>query len=118
MKERLPYCIHIEKPSLFYDHFAFVDTKDGMGIELLLQNRVRIRSGEVYSNETDKYQLIFCKVKKADSELFLEVIGSLPNKVLICGGNDYLDYCNDLCKELGVPNYQERDREKSEVKHH
>lgn len=76
--------------SLFYYHFAFVDTKGGIGIELLLQNGVR----------------------------FLNVISCLQKRVLIYGNNDYPDYCTDLCKELGVPAYQEGDCEKRKAEQH
>lgn len=40
--------------------------------------------------------IIFCKVRKKDSERFLDALSELPNKMLICGHPDYEEYCDDI----------------------
>ena len=44
--------------------------------------------------------MITCKVRKRDLPRFLEALEELPNKMLLCGHSDYIDYCNRLWESL------------------
>jgi hypothetical protein len=94
----------IEQFSLFYKHYAFVDTYEYLADNLFIQEKMRVHFGNEYNKKGCKYVIVLCRVKKRDEEKFLKVMEKLKNKMLILGNRDYIEFCDSLLKNMGVMN--------------
>nr|WP_326184525.1 hypothetical protein [uncultured Oscillibacter sp.] len=90
--------IPLKKFSLFFRHYAFVDTKEYLADQLFIQEKVRVYFGQEAHRADSKYCMIFCKIKKSDEKAFLIALQKLPSKMLLCGHTDYLDFCRNFQK--------------------
>ena len=88
--------IRFKQFSLLWDHYAFIDVPAYLADQLFIRHRVTVHFGEELHHPEAGYMIIFCKVRKKDSERFLDALSELPNKMLICGHLDYEDYCDDI----------------------
>lgn len=92
--------IPLKKFSLFFRHYAFVDTKEYLADQLFIQEKVRVHFGQEAHRTDSKYCIIFCKIKKSDEKAFLTALQKLPSKMLLCGHTDYLDFCREFQETL------------------
>jgi hypothetical protein len=88
--------IRFKQFSLLWDHYAFIDVPAYLADQLFIKHRVTVHFGEELHHPEAGYMIIFCKVRKKDSERFLAALEELPNKMLICGHPDYEEYCDDI----------------------
>lgn len=96
------YCIPLEKRSLLYRFYAYIDTDDYLADQLFMQNKVRVYYTGEFGSPDEKYRIIMCKVRKKDNDRFLEAISKLPQKMLLCGNTDYFEYCEQFCSDMGI----------------
>ena len=95
-------CIPLEKVSLRYKYFCFVDTKEYLADALFIKYKVRVWfQEEAYKPNTD-FVIIFCKVKKSDTKKFLEALGELKKKMIFLGHPNYQNFCKEFCKNFLV----------------
>ena len=101
---RIKNYFKIRKWSLRYEYYAFVDTADYLADQLFIKKQVRVRFGKEMQHPLEKYKVIFCKVLKEDSERFLEALAELSNKMILCGHQDYEQFCDEITQlmEKGV----------------
>lgn len=94
------HCYALGDFSLFFRRFAFVDTEDSLAAPLFAEQGVRLHSVRWYQHEGWPYIFVACKVRKQDTGKFLEALAKLPNKMLLCGHPDYIDFCHELRAEF------------------
>lgn len=82
------YC-KIEKRSLRYDYFLFVDVEPYLADGLLVQHGVRVWFDREFKKDASLYIAILCHVRKKDTHEFLAVLEELKKSMLICGYTDY-----------------------------
>ena len=82
--------------SLFNYQYAFIDTAERLYVKILAENGIRIKNCMTYFKEGSKLRLIICKIRKCDALRFEELIGTVRNKALLLGYNDYDDLCELL----------------------
>ena len=82
--------------SLLWAHFAFIDVPAYLADQLFIKHKVTVHFGEELHHPEANYMIIFCKVRKKDTDRFLAALEELPDKMLICGHLDYEEYCNDI----------------------
>lgn len=82
--------------SLLWAHFAFIDVPAYLADQLFIKHQVTVHFGEELHHPEANYIIIFCKVRKKDTDRFLAALEELPDKMLICGHLDYEEYCNDI----------------------
>ena len=82
--------------SLLWAHFAFIDVPAYLADQLFIKHQVTVHFGEEHHHPEANYIIIFCKVRKKDTDRFLAALEELPDKMLICGHLDYEEYCNDI----------------------
>ena len=87
---------HIDRRSLLYTYFAFLDTEAYLADQLFLKHQVRVHFCEEYVRGDSPYRAIFCHVRKRDEERFLSALAELPDKMMLLGYTDYLDACKAL----------------------
>ena len=87
----------LEKFSLLYKYFAFVDTEKYLADQLFIKNKVRVWFGPEYQWPDSSYRIILCKCYKWDTDKFVAAAADLPNKMLLCGCSDYLTFCSEVC---------------------
>lgn len=96
------HCYAMGDFSLFSRRFAFVDTKDCLAAPLFAAQGVRLHAVRWYRHDGWPYIFVTCKVWKRDTGKFLEALAKLPNKMLLCGHPDYMDFCQGLREKLGI----------------
>lgn len=93
-------CCWVLQASLFHANFAIIDTAEYLADMLFVRHRVRVRYGKEFTLGNSPYRVIVCSCKKKDVPRFLDAIRELPNKMLLCGYPDYLNFCTELCDQL------------------
>ena len=91
-----PFYQRIDRLSLRYSYYAFLDTDAYLADQLFIKHRVRVHFREEYVRNDSPYRVIFCHVRKRDQARFLTALEELPNKMLLLGHSDYLDACHAL----------------------
>lgn len=89
-------CWRLEKFSLWNAHYAFVDTEEYLADQLFVQHRVRVNFGAEYSSPGHKYRIIMCSCRKKDTPSFEKSIQELPNKMLLLGHTDYIEFSENM----------------------
>ena len=86
----------LKKISLRYKYFCFIDTKEYLADALFIKYKVRVWfQKEAHKPDTD-FVFIFCKVKKDDTDRFLEALGELNKKMMLLGHSDYQTFCQEF----------------------
>ena len=93
-------CWTLECFSLFYNHFAIIDTDEYLADALFVRHKVRVWFGAKFGKDDTPYRVIMCKCRKKDTPRFLDAIKELPNKMLLCGYQDYLTFCAELRNKM------------------
>lgn len=86
----------LQKFSLLYDHYAFVDAPEYLADQLFIRHQVTVHFGHEFTHPDHPYVIIFCKVRKKDSERFLLALDELHNKMILCGHPNYEDFCHEF----------------------
>ena len=81
--------VQLERHSLLFRHYAFVDTKDYLADQLFIKQMVRAWFDQEYAKEGSPFLAILCHVKKKDSAKFLAALDALKNKMILCGYPEY-----------------------------
>ena len=85
--------VQLERHSLLFRHYAFVDTKDYLADQLFIQEKVRVYFRQETHRTDNDYCVIFCKVRKRDETA----------KMLLLGHAGYLDFCRSFQELLNAP---------------
>ena len=94
--------IPLEKISLRYKYFCFIDAKEYLADALFIKHKVRVWfQKEAYKPNTD-FVVIICKVKKNDTNKFLEALEELNKKMILLGHSDYHNFCKEFFGNLLV----------------
>lgn len=80
----------------FYLRFAYVDTHNYTADSLFNRRNVPVKYEDEYAREGSKYRIIFCRIPRKHRAKFMEALGELPNKMLLCGHRDYEEFCEDI----------------------
>lgn len=93
----------LQKFSIFYNHYAFIDSQDYLADQLFVKHKVKVDFGKEYRHEGSNYLVIFCKVRKTQEKEFIQALEELENKMLLMGHRDYPIFCSDIKKKIGNP---------------
>ena len=86
----------LEKFSLLYDYYAYFDTKDYLADNLFIKHKITVHFMQEYAHDGTEYIVILCKCRKSDSAAFCTALEELPNKMLIYGHRDYMEFCTEI----------------------
>ena len=86
----------LEKFSLLYDYYAYFDTKDYLADNLFIKHKVTVHFMQEHTQDDTEYIVILCKCRKRGSAAFCTALEELPNKMLICGHKDYMEFCKEI----------------------
>ena len=90
----------IQKFSLLYDHYAFVDVPEYFADQLFIKHKVTVRFGHEFQHPDEPYVIIFSKVRKRDRDRFLTALAELPNKMILCGYSGYEEFCGAFIAKM------------------
>ncbi len=90
----LPQFSQTHQNALFY----VVETSTGFS--LLYRNKVKIKFKKAARRKDEKYQIVFCDVRRKDVEKFIRAMEELKNKMLLIGNIDYEAFCEELLPDL------------------
>ena len=76
--------------------YAYFDSHSYVADSLFYKHEIPVKFKSEYVNEEEDYRVIFCSIKRKDKEKFERALLELHNKMLICGHNDYEDFCEKL----------------------
>ena len=86
----------LDRFSLFYDHFAFLDVELYAADQLFIQHQVTVHFAREYGKPGCPYRIILCKVRRRDVGRFHAAMAELPDKLRLLGYGDYLETCQSL----------------------
>lgn len=90
----------LERFSLLYDYYAFIDVPEYYADQLFIQHKVTVRFGHEYKHPNQPYIIIFCKVRKRDRDRFLSALSELNLKMILCGYPGYEEFCNTFIAKM------------------
>ena len=86
--------------SLLYDHYAFIDVPAYYADQLFIRHQVTVRFGNEYQHPDQPYVVIFCKVRKRDRNRFLSALSDLNRKMILCGYPGYEEFCASFIAQM------------------
>ena len=95
--------ITYENYSLFHNAYLYIDTEDLFSYRIFAKRKLKVRVLKTGSFDGIPYKVIFCKVRRINSEEFLEALAELESKIILMGYSDYPNYYTDLFAQLGYP---------------
>lgn len=98
--ERNTFYQKLDRWSLFYDYFAFLDIEPYAADQLFTQHQVTVHSVREYGKPDCPYRIILCKVRRRDADRFHAAMEELPDKLLLLGYADYLEVCRTLWENI------------------
>lgn len=93
--------IKINRLSLQHDYYCYADVPKYKADLIFVKNRIRVTFLKEYKNNSEKYILIMCRVRKKDSETFASCMEELKNKMILLG---YTDYTGASC-EISIADF-------------
>ena len=78
--------------SLFYNYFMFFDIRPYLADKLFIKHKVRVRFDKEFEHpEKTKwpYTVVFCHVRKKDTQKFVAALEDLKKDMVLCGYPDY-----------------------------
>ena len=86
--------------SLLYDHYAFIDVPAYYADQLFIRHQVTVRFGKEFQHPDQPYVVIFCKVRKRDRNRFLSALSDLNRKMILCGYPRYEKFCASFISKM------------------
>lgn len=96
--ERMRNYVKIEKKSLLFNYYAYIDTEDFFADSIFIQEKLRVFFGKTGRKQGSQYVVVMCKVWKWDTEKFIHAMGTIYNKLLLLGHGE----CVEFFQELGM----------------
>lgn len=90
--------VKIEKKSLLYNYYAYIDTEDFLADSIFIQEKLRVFFGKTGRKQDSQYMVVLCKVWKWDAEKFVHAMEIFYNKLLLLGHGE----CANFFEELGI----------------
>ena len=90
----------LERFSLLYDHYAFIDVPEYYADQLFIQHQVTVRFGNEFQHPDQPFVVIFCKVRKCDRDRFLSALSELNRKMILCGYPGYGEFCDAFIAKM------------------
>lgn len=90
----------LERFSMLYDHYAFIDVPEYYADQLFIQHQVTVRFGKEFQHSDHPYVVIFCKVRKRDRDKFLSALSELNRKMILCGYPGYEEFCASFITKM------------------
>lgn len=90
----------LERFSLRYDHYAFIDVPEYYADQLFIQHQVTVHFGKEFRHPEQPYVIIFCKVRKRDRDRFLAALSELNRKMILCRYPGYEEFCTSFIAKM------------------
>jgi len=90
----------LQRFSPLYSYFAYLDAPSYHADNLFIKHKVTIKFLREFVHDDWPYVLIFGRCRKKDFPKAVAALNELPNKMLICGYNDYQDFCEKLVADM------------------
>lgn len=97
--EELKNYLHLEKFSFHYYFYAYLDTGDYQADGLFAKHQVHVKFLQEYQKDESVYHIVFCRIRKQEKDAFLEALRELPDKMLLCGFQDYAVQCKQFMEK-------------------
>ena len=91
--------IKIRSLNPFVSKFMFIDTDSYLADNVFINAKLHVSFKDEMARDNDKYRIIFCNVKRSQSETFVKCMEELKKKMILLGNHDY----NDVCEEIISP---------------
>ena len=90
----------LERLSLRYDHYAFIDVPKYFADQLFIRHQVTVHFGNEFQHPEHQYVIILCKVRKRDRDRFLAALSELNRKLILCGYPGYEAFCASFIAQM------------------
>ena len=102
--------IRLKTRSPFSRQYMFIDTSEYLADNLFCNHKVPLKFGKEMVDKDTKYVIISCKIHKQYEEQFVKALLELPNKMLLFGHTDYIEYCKKVFDMLNDYQQEKTDR--------
>ena len=85
---------------LFYDKYFYIDTPDYIADSIFYKHKIKIKFGDEYTKENEKYVIVTCKVRKKYKEVFEKAFEEVKNKMILLGHTDYEEWTQNFFNQL------------------
>lgn len=103
----LDNCIKINKKSLLYFYYAYIDVKDFLADRFFINRQIKIGFIKDYEKHGTEFVVSFVKIYKKDEEIFLIAMEELDKNIKVVGYNDngeytkFIEEIGEKIKEMG-----------------
>ncbi len=87
--------VKIEKKSLLFNYYAYIDTEEYLADSIFIQEKLKVFFGKTGRKQDSQY-VVLCKVWKWDAEKFVHAMGMLYNKLLLLGHGEGVNFFEEL----------------------
>lgn len=102
MPENVKNHLPLERFSLCYRYYAFLDSADYLADQLFIKHKVRVKFLREYQKDGFDFLMIFCRIHKRDEAAFLDALNELPDKMVLCGHPNYPAQCQAFMEMIGM----------------
>ncbi len=88
--------VKIEKKSLLFNYYAYIDTEEYLADKVFIQEKLRVFFGKTGRKQDSQYVIILCKVWKKDAEKFVRAMEKLCNKMILLGYGESVSFFEEL----------------------
>lgn len=93
-------CICVERLSLLYRYFFFVDVKEYSAEHFFEDRKIRVSVLQRYVQNDGRFCVYLVKFRKKDTDAFLDCMELLYNRMLLTGYSDYPELCHHLTERV------------------
>lgn len=88
--------VKIEKKSLLFNYYAYIDTEEYLADSIFIQEKLRVFFEKTGRKQDCQYVVVLCKVWKWDAEKFVYAMGRFYNKLLLLGHGECIIFFEGL----------------------
>lgn len=103
----MDYFVRINKFSLFYKYYMYLDHNEYYADAIFAQNGLRLKFTKEYKKKNYPYRMITVRCPKNQAELFERVCNDIPRIMLIRGRRDYADAAKYIFSKLSKEGNQD-----------
>ena len=81
--------IEIDRKSLLFKFFAYLDTNEYLANEMFVQNGLKVFFCKTGRKKDSRYVIVICKVWKKDADRFVRVMDLMNKKMLLLGYGNF-----------------------------
>ena len=85
-----------------FAHCMYIDVPEYFADSLFEKHGVMVKREYSLRRPGDEFLIVLCRIRRRDREKYLQAIGELDRKMILCGHPGYEAYCRQICEKLSA----------------